>query len=60
LARRKGFASTMERHPEMLHTLRHKIKSHHRHKGEQQGLTAGQYKKKRLEHLHELYSRLEQ
>ena len=55
LARSKGFAATMEKHPEMLRTLRHKIKSHNRRRAGEQGITPAQYKKNRLEQLHEIY-----
>ena len=56
LARSKGFQTVMERRPDVLRWLHKKVKSHNRRVAGEQGMTPAQYRKKRLEQLHELYS----
>lgn len=55
LARAKGFASVMENRPEVLLWLKRRIKSHNKRKAAQLGITASQYKKRRVAELHEIY-----
>jgi hypothetical protein len=55
LARRKGFESVMENRPEVLLWLKKRIRSHNKRKGAQLGITATQYKKRRVAELQQLY-----
>lgn len=55
LSRAKGFQSVMERRPDCSLWLKKRIRSHNKRKASELGITATQYKKRRVAELREIY-----